>query len=54
MEDILALLLIFGSAMEGRYLPWKALFWMPLVCATMHVSWGLGFLIGLRERPKAV
>ncbi|MFI5696009.1 glycosyltransferase family 2 protein [Kribbella sp. NPDC051586] len=49
-----ALLLIFGSAMEGRYLPWKALFWMPLVCATMHVSWGLGFLIGLREKPKTV
>lgn len=49
-----ALLLIFGSAMEGRYLPWKALAWMPLVCATMHVSWGLGFLIGLREHPKAV
>ncbi|WUU26796.1 glycosyltransferase family 2 protein [Kribbella sp. NBC_00662] len=49
-----ALLLIFGSAMEGRYLPWKALFWMPLVCATMHISWGLGFLIGLRESPKAV
>lgn len=49
-----ALLLIFGSAMEGRYLPWKALFWMPLVCATMHVSWGLGFLIGLHENPKAV
>ncbi|MDX2970990.1 glycosyltransferase family 2 protein [Kribbella solani] len=47
-----ALLLIFGSAMEGRYLPWKALFWMPLVCATMHISWGLGFLIGLREPPK--
>jgi hypothetical protein len=40
--------------MEGRYLPWKALAWMPLVCATMHISWGLGFLIGLRERPKAV
>nr|WP_202871848.1 glycosyltransferase family 2 protein [Kribbella pratensis] len=49
-----ALLLIFGSAMEGRYLPWKALFWMPLVCATMHISWGLGFLIGLREKPNAV
>nr|WP_202888318.1 glycosyltransferase family 2 protein [Kribbella solani] len=47
-----ALLLIFGSAMEGRYLPWKALFWMPLVCATMHISWGLGFLIGLREHPQ--
>jgi succinoglycan biosynthesis protein ExoA len=27
---------------------------MPLVCATMHVSWGLGFLVGLREQPKAV
>ena len=40
--------------MEGRYLPWKALVWLPLVCATMHVSWGLGFLIGLREKPKAV
>jgi glycosyltransferase involved in cell wall biosynthesis len=49
-----ALLLIFGSAMEGRYLPWKALAWMPLVCATMHISWGLGFLIGLREHPKAI
>ena len=49
-----ALLLIFGSAMEGRYLPWKALAWMPLVCATMRVSWGLGFLVGLRESPKAV
>jgi succinoglycan biosynthesis protein ExoA len=46
-----ALLLLAGSAMEGRYLPWKALFWLPLVCATMHVSWGLGFIIGLQERP---
>ncbi|MGW6195956.1 glycosyltransferase family 2 protein [Kribbella sp. NPDC055110] len=49
-----AVLLLVGSAVEGRYLPWRALFWMPLVCATMHVSWGLGFLIGLREKPKAV
>jgi glycosyltransferase involved in cell wall biosynthesis len=48
-----ALLLLAGSAFEGRYLPWKALFWMPLVCATMHVSWGLGFLVGLREKPLA-
>jgi glycosyltransferase involved in cell wall biosynthesis len=46
-----ALLLLVGSAMEGRYLPWKALFWLPLICATMHISWGLGFLIGLQERP---
>nr|WP_202876223.1 glycosyltransferase family 2 protein [Kribbella sp. VKM Ac-2566] len=49
-----AVLLLVGSAVEGRYLPWKALAWLPLVCATMHVSWGLGFLIGLREKPKAV
>ncbi|MFK4087608.1 glycosyltransferase family 2 protein [Kribbella sp. NPDC020789] len=48
------LLLLAGSAVEGRYLPWKALFWMPLVCATMHMSWGLGFLIGLREKPRTV
>jgi glycosyltransferase involved in cell wall biosynthesis len=48
------ILLLIGSAVEGRYLPWKALFWMPLVCATMHMSWGLGFLIGLREKPRTV
>ncbi len=47
-----ALLLLAGSAFEGRYLPWKALFWLPLVCATMHVSWGLGFLIGLKEKSS--
>jgi len=45
------LLLLAGSAIEGRYLPWKALFWLPFVCATMHVSWGLGFLAGLKEKP---
>jgi succinoglycan biosynthesis protein ExoA len=48
-----AVLLLAGSAIEGRYLPWKALFWLPFVCATMHVSWGLGFLLGLKEKPAA-
>ncbi|WP_328996553.1 glycosyltransferase family 2 protein [Kribbella sp. NBC_01245] len=43
--------LIAGSMVEGRYLPWKALFWLPLVCATMHVTWGAGFIVGLKERP---
>jgi succinoglycan biosynthesis protein ExoA len=38
--------------MEGRYLPWKALFWLPIVCATMHITWGLGFLLGLSQRPS--
>jgi len=43
--------LVAGSLMEGRYLPWKALFWLPLVCATMHITWGIGFIVGLKERP---
>ena len=48
---VYALALIAGSMVEGRYLPWKALFWMPIVCATMHVTWGIGFIVGLQERP---
>jgi hypothetical protein len=24
---------------------------MPIVCATMHVTWGIGFIVGLQERP---
>lgn len=46
-----ALAVIAGSAMEGRYLPWKAIFWLPAVIATMHISWGLGFIVGLQEKP---
>jgi glycosyltransferase involved in cell wall biosynthesis len=46
-----AVAVIAGSAMEGRYLPWKALFWLPGVIGTMHVSWGLGFIVGLQEKP---
>jgi succinoglycan biosynthesis protein ExoA len=41
--------LLVGSAMEGRYLPLRAWVWLPLVCATMHMSWGTGFLLGLRR-----
>lgn len=43
-----ALGLIAGSLVEGRYLPPKAWVWLPSVCATMHISWGLGFLRGLK------
>jgi succinoglycan biosynthesis protein ExoA len=50
---VYALGLIAGSLMEGRYLPWKALFWLPIVCATMHITWGLGFLLGLSQRPSS-
>jgi glycosyltransferase involved in cell wall biosynthesis len=41
--------LLVGSALEGRYLPLRAWVWLPLVCATMHMSWGTGFLLGLRR-----
>ena len=41
--------LLAGSAIEGRYLPLRAWVWLPLVCATMHMSWGTGFLLGLRR-----
>jgi succinoglycan biosynthesis protein ExoA len=41
--------LLVGSAIEGRYLPLRALAWLPLVCATMHMSWGTGFLLGLKK-----
>ncbi len=44
-----ALAIIAGSLMEGRYLPVRALLWLPLVVATMHMTWGTGFLTGLRD-----
>nr|WP_202886676.1 glycosyltransferase family 2 protein [Kribbella sandramycini] len=47
-------LILFGSVFEGRYLPWKALARMPMIVMTMHMSWGLGFLVGLREQPRTV
>ncbi|HZO64459.1 MAG TPA: glycosyltransferase family 2 protein [Kribbellaceae bacterium] len=40
-----------GSLIEGRYLPLRALARLPIVCATMHMAWGLGFITGLR-RPR--
>jgi hypothetical protein len=32
------------TARKGR---WRLLPWMPAAFATMHLSWGLGFLVGL-------
>ncbi|GAA1699657.1 glycosyltransferase family 2 protein [Kribbella yunnanensis] len=49
-----AVLILVGSTIEGRYLPWKALARMPMIVMTMHMSWGLGFLVGLREKPRTV
>ena len=45
-----ALAIIAGSLIEGRYLPVRAQLWLPVVCATMHMTWGTGFLTGLHER----
>jgi glycosyltransferase involved in cell wall biosynthesis len=38
-----------GSAVIGRDLPGRARAWLPLVLATMHVSWGVGFLTSARS-----
>ncbi len=33
-----------AGVVEGRDLPWRARAWLPAVLATMHLSWGAGFL----------
>ncbi len=33
-----------GTLLTGEDLPWKARLCLPFVYATMHISWGLGFL----------
>ncbi|MDO4718959.1 MAG: glycosyltransferase family 2 protein, partial [Propionibacteriaceae bacterium] len=40
--------ILSGSAF--RSLPLRVRVRMPLVLAVMHLSWGLGFLVGLRDR----
>jgi glycosyltransferase involved in cell wall biosynthesis len=37
-----------GSAIEGRGLPVRSRLWLPVVFATMHGSWGVGFLLSPR------
>jgi GT2 family glycosyltransferase len=37
-----------GSAVSGRGLPWRSRAWLPVVFATMHGSWGIGFLLSPR------
>ena len=43
-------LLVVGAMATGRGLPPKSLAALPLVYATMHLSWGAGFLSTLRPR----
>ena len=45
---------VAGSAVVGRGLPVRARAWLPAVLATMHGSWGVGFLLSslrLRRAP---
>ena len=42
---------VVASLVEARDLPWRARAWLPVVLATIHLSWGGGFLFG--RRPAA-
>jgi hypothetical protein len=42
---------VVGGLAEGRGLPWRARVWLPAVLASMHLSWGAGFIVG--SRPPA-
>jgi glycosyltransferase involved in cell wall biosynthesis len=42
-----------ASAFEARALPARARAWLPAVLATMHLSWGLGFLLSTSRRAAA-
>lgn len=51
-----ALAIVLGSLVESRGLNWRARLWLPVVIATMHLTWGWGFLtsprsLGEHERP---
>lgn len=49
---VYALLVSIGSFAVGRKLSLRAKLWLPIVIATMHLSWGSGFLMPARkDRP---
>jgi glycosyltransferase involved in cell wall biosynthesis len=35
-----------AGLVEGRGLPWRVRAWLPAVLATMHLTWGAGFIVG--------
>ena len=39
-------LVVAGSLLHARGLPFKSVLWLPVVIITMHMSWGIGFLRG--------
>ena len=44
--------LLLGAATAPRSLPAAARLRLPLVLAATHLSWGTGFLVGLRHRSS--
>ncbi len=44
-----ALLVLVGGLVVGRGLALRAWVWLPLVLATMHLAWGMGFLTSPRR-----
>jgi glycosyltransferase involved in cell wall biosynthesis len=42
-------LVLAGSLVVGRGLPWRALLLLPAVLVTMHMSWAAGFLSSVRS-----
>lgn len=45
--------LVGGAAVTGRGLPLRAVIWLPIVYATMHAAWGLGFIVSPARLAKA-
>ena len=46
-----AVLILVGSALAPRSVSWPARVRLPVVLAATHLSWGTGFLVGLRQSP---
>ena len=44
---------VAASLTEGRDLSWQARAWLPAVLATIHLSWGSGFLFGRRPGSRS-
>ena len=46
--------ILAGSVPAGRRLPWRARVQIPVALATMHMSWGWGFLTSPRKLARKV
>ena len=45
------LALVTGGALAAGRMPLRARAWLPVVLVATHLSWGAGFLVGLRPGP---